>query len=364
MSIPSRSVEAEDQDKALAELEQEGDLLKQFKDLRERLTCKETFLTKMRSQFPDSHPVVIMRGVEVSELKEKIKQIAESLDQVSSGDADSTKRRDLLKELIKDAKSWEEDPNESAAIKCLEEKLAELQPPQQAPAIHNQLQKNQAKAAGLLCQKEQAKLVKEQIQEAIDEKQQQLANVDRNIAQIDLEIEELGKQASVLVEQMGLTKVTGNTTQQPPSAEIPPLTSEARTQRVIAELRGAFSLEQMTMMWNSLAAEPQQQQQGTPLQQQQPPNVVQQEVGQPQDAVASASHRGPAGAAHLRRKPKEIPATSIEHKAAIGRAAVGLAREELREAARASVELESNADGEEDAIRLRLEEEMAQQSLP
>ena len=63
--------------------------------------------------------------------------------------------------------------------------------------------------------------MKEQIQEAIDATQQQLATVDRNMAQMDLEIEELGKQASILVEQMGLAKVTGNTLQQPPSAELP-----------------------------------------------------------------------------------------------------------------------------------------------
>ena len=82
------------------------------------------------------------------------------------------------------------------------------------------------------------------------------------------------------------------------------------------------------------------------------------------------SHRGPAaataeGLSGTRRKPKEIPVPTVEQKAAPVKAATGLARAELLNLARANNDNDSNADVEEsDAIRLRLEQEMDQQTLP
>ena len=85
-------------------------------------------------------------------------------------------------------------------------------------------------------------------------------------------------------------------------------------------------------------------------------------------AVASvASHRGSGVSSitsTLRRKPKDIPAPTIDQKAAAGRAAAGLERQERLKAARASGVSEQSGDEEEEAIRMRLEEEMDQQVMP
>ena len=120
-------------------------------------------------------------------------------------------------------------------------------------------------------------------------------------------------------------------------------------------------------MMNQQGEAPQQpQQQETPLQQRQPTLEAQKvEEGSSKAPTAVPSHRGPSGQATQRRKPKDILATSIDQKAAVGRAATGLVREERFKAARASGDHESDDDAEESAaIRLRWEEEMAQQELP
>ena len=132
----------------------------------------------------------------------------------------------------------------------------------------------------------------------------------------------------------------------------------------ITELKSVYSLEQITRLWNNQEAEQlNQQQQGAPAAPATAPAPA--AGGPPHGSAAGASHRGPQGPPTLRRKPKEIPATTIDQKAAAGRAATGWAREECLRAARASGEVDSVSDSEEDAaIKLRLEEEMAQQALP
>ena len=117
-------------------------------------------------------------------------------------------------------------------------------------------------------------------------------------------------------------------------------------------------------MLNQQGEAPQQpQQQETPLLQRQPPQEAQQ-VGEASSQAPTVvpSHRDLSGQAPQRRNPRVIPATSTDLKAAVGRAATGLARAERLNAARASGEPESEDDSEENAaIRLRLEEEMDQE---
>ena len=184
---------------------------------------------------------------------------------------------------------------------------------------------------------------------------------------MDIEIEELNTHAKHLAEQMGLIKTADTKAQPAPDAKTPPPTSEAEAQKALAAILSVYSLEQITKVVNQQGEAPQQpQQQETPLQQRQPTLEAQKvEEGSSKAPTAVSSHRGPSGQATQRRKPKDIPATSTDQKAAVGRAATGLVREERFKAARASGDHESDDDAEESAaIRLRWEEEMAQQELP
>ena len=71
---------------------------------------------------------------------------------------------------------------------------------------------------------------------------------------MDMEIEELGKQAKVLVDQLG-SELAGTPKQQTPATEKPPLSSEAGAQAVITELKSVYSFEQITRLWNNQEAE-------------------------------------------------------------------------------------------------------------
>ena len=78
---------------------------------------------------------------------------------------------------------------------------------------------------------------------------------------------------------------------------------------------------------------------GSAVVQPQLPEVApQKEEGQAPGATANAPLRGTQDRKGVRAKPKDIPVMTLEQKAAPGRAATGLAREELRKAARADGE--------------------------
>ena len=275
---------------------------------------------------------------------------------MSFEDADTKLRREQLKDLLKDAKSTED----VELIKHLEGLLADLQPAQQAPALHNQLNKNMARITALTNQKEKARLIKLDIQQSVDRQLVFLANVDKSVVEMDYEIEELGKQAKLLAVQMGISGTAGTNPQQVQNAESPPLGSEDAVQKALATIRGACSLEQLTKMWT--------QQEEEQLQQRQAQQKMQQAAGVSQ-ASAVPSHRGPQGSAaaavQKRKGVKDLPTVSMEQKAAAGKAATGSAREELLRLARAKGENDIGEDLEEDAaMRIRVEEEVMQQECP
>ena len=76
------------------------------------------------------------------------------------------------------------------------------------------------------------------------------------------------------------------------------------------------------------------------------------------------SHRGPTTISAMRKKPKDIPGVSLDQKAAAARAATGSARQERLRAARASGAADSSEEEEDAASRIRIEEELDQQSMP
>ena len=76
------------------------------------------------------------------------------------------------------------------------------------------------------------------------------------------------------------------------------------------------------------------------------------------------SHRGHTTGSVGRRQVKAIPTPTLDKKAASGRAVAGLERQELLRVARASGESVPSDAEEEEAIKLRQEEELDQLSMP
>ena len=179
------------------------------------------------------------------------------------------------------------------------------------------------------------------------------------MATVDDELVELSQQAAVLLEKNTALLLPNSQPNQPE------VQADGMSEEEAMKIIKLWPKQFMEKLHQAQVAE-QQAPQTT-----QPPTVAQAPAASLPGEGGAASHRG-AGASpptRQRQKPKEIPIVTTEQKAATVRNATGAAREEQLRVARINAELADDVedldDGEEaQAIRMRLEEEMAQQALP
>ena len=308
------------------------------------LVQMEATLAKLAFLPPDATLVLNME-TEVKIIKQAIALAKSQMKPASVEEKDLKAQRDHWKAAIKQAKMVEpsEGQDEIPLVKVLEAELANLQPEPKVKSLLNQLKS--ANAAVTAKQEDRAKVVNVALmfQTQIDDMQQAVAKLDRQVADIDTELTELNQTANNLLEEVNAqAESSAPPTRQPQPGGFSGELSEADARRMILCLGLTESPEQIQERWKQGQKEPEHTPPPVPAV---PPVPDLQVPGGP----AAGAHKGSGAQAAIRRKPKDIPVQSMDQKAAILRNAAGLAREEQLTAARANADqLEQNGEQSEE----------------
>ena len=334
--------------------------------LESKLATTEKFLATLHHLQRDD-VLVVQCQAEVQTIKVAITAAQSEVQQVPAAeDADLKAARSASKESIKAAKLLEPQKGEefSPVVKILEERLAKLQPKPKEKSIFNQLRNVQAALTSKQDDREKIVKAKAKVQEQIEGLQQTVAKLDRRTAVVDTELVDLSKQAAILLEECKAQNPSSN--QQAQTGVRLEVLSEADAQKMIAVFELTATPEQLMAKWNQANATDQQSPQSV-----QPQPQVQAAApaeapaptpsASPHGGARVASHRGSETQPPIRRKPKDIPATSIDQKAAVLRSATGAVRDELFRVARDNAVREDDSndvsEGEESAAAV--DEELA-----
>jgi hypothetical protein len=271
---------------------------------------------------------------------------------------------------------------EVGIVKLIGGKLAQLQPKPQAPALHNQLRSAQMAAEAKQEERAKVLVVKERQQAQVEELQMSIAKMDRTMGKMDAEIVELNQTVGKLLEEVK-SNSAASVPQAQPSAVPEDLPDPAFLQQVLQWYGIADTPEQVlanlkqeptgstptaTTTTSSPTSPPMPAERGEADKEAEAKQTEKQTETQTEVPIASApavdSNRGSTAASAGRRKIKEIPTPTLDQKAATGRAVAGLERQERLRAARARGVPESGDTEEDEAIKLRIEEEMDQQAMP
>jgi hypothetical protein len=284
---------------------------------------------------PPGDTLVLNMETEVKIIKQAIALAKSQMKPASVEEKDLKAQRDHWKAAIKQAKMVEpsEGEDEIPLVKVLEAELAKLQPEPKVKSLLNQLKS--ANAAVTAKQEDRAKVVNVALmfQTQIDDMQQAVAKLDRQVADLDTELTELQQTASSLLEEFNAqqTESSAPPIRQPQPGGLSGDLSEADATRMILCLGLTESPEEVQKRWKQGKMEPDHAPPPIPVA---PPVPDLQVPG----GTAAGEHKGSGAQGAGRRQVKAIPVQSMEQKAAVLRNAAGLAREEQLTAARANAE--------------------------
>ena len=267
-------------------------------------------------------------------------------------------------------------------IERIESQLKELQPKPQAPALRNQLLSAQVAADAKKEERAKVLLVKQRQQAQVEELKQSMAKMDRTLGKMDAEIVELNLTIIKLAQEVKSS--SGDLVPPAQPSAIPEAAPDPHFLQQIIQMYGiADTPEQVMANLKKVSTSPTS---TTTAETSSPPSspmaaeqggadkgaeAVQAEVltGMQAEVPAAVtpvvvSHRGPSTGSVVRRQVKAIPTPTLAQKAAAGRAVAGLERQERLRVARASGDTDAGDAKEDEDIRLRVEEEMDQQSMP
>jgi hypothetical protein len=335
----------------------------------------------------DHQMLICVRG-EVLALREAVSKAQSQAQQTATEDPTIKDKRAGLKKSLVAAKKMldrtkgDKEVGWKLTIERIESQLKELQPKPQAPALRNQLLSAQVAADAKKEERAKVLLVKERQQAQVEELQQSMAKMDRTLGKMDAEIVELNHTVIKLAQEVKSSSADLVPPAQP--SAIPEAVPDPQLLQQIIQMYGIADTPEQMMA--NLKKESTGSASTTTAETSSPPSspmaaeqggadkgaeaVQAEDLTGTQAEVPAAvtpvvvSHRGPTTGSVGRRQVKAIPTPTLDKKAAPGRAVAGLERQERLRVARVSGESDPSDAEEEEAIKLRQEEELDQQSMP